>query len=199
MISTWKKKHQHKSQLYHLNEILNDSVIRSKTRGNAKGHEALEFQANSRFIEFGSITVGENISCQDQVIENNIDNKLKMAFESAVMTLENWMHDAISTTMDNVIKTRVAMAVRSTTELSGRGSSSVVQDLHQWDLAENTRNTPLMSASSRISLNVGQHKNVATRDDESFEDGNFLALRPKNDRRAHANHMVTVHNTSRYF
>ena len=199
MISTWKKKHQHKSQLYHLNEILNDSVIGSKTRANAKRHEVLEFQANSRSIEFGSITVGEKISCQDQIIENNIDNKLKMAVKSAVMTLKKWMHDAISTRMDNVVVTRVAVAVRSTTEMSGRGSSSVVQDPHQWDLAKSTGNTPLMSASSRISLNVGQHKNVATRDDESFEVGNFLALRPKNDHRAHANHMVTVHNTSRYF
>ena len=54
------------------------------------------------------------------------------------------MHDTILTAMDNVVITRVGMAMKSATESSKWGPSSVVQNLDQKDLAGKTQNTPLI-------------------------------------------------------
>ena len=104
------------------------------------------------------------------------------------MTVENWIHEAIFTAVENVVVSRVGMAVRSITEWSGRGPSSVVQNPDQRDLTGNTENTALMSDSSRIDLNVDQDRNDETRNVENFEDWDFLALKHSYDRRAHAHH-----------
>ena len=79
------------------------------------------------------------------------------------------MDDAILTTMDNVVIPRVELAVRSLTESLGRGLSSVVRNPHQRVFSGNTGNTPLMSASSRVDLNLDQDKNDDTRNVENFD------------------------------
>ena len=43
-----------------------------------------------------------------------------------------------------------------------------------------------MLAFSRLDLNVDQGRNDETRNVESFEDGDFPALRPNYERRVHA-------------
>ena len=63
------------------------------------------------------------------VVGNNIDDKIMKKVNNAVMTVENRMHDAIVTAMDNVFIQRVEMAVRSITGSSGHGPNSVVQNL----------------------------------------------------------------------
>ena len=51
-----------------------------------------------------------------------------MEVDIAVVAIESRLHDAILTTMDNVIKPRVEMVVRSiTNQSSGGGPSSVFQ------------------------------------------------------------------------
>ena len=159
MVSTWKKKHQHKRQLSQLKEILNDFIIGNNNNASAIGNETLEPQTNGLSNNFGRIAVGENSASQHQDIEKNIDDKISKAVDRAVMTVENCMHDAILTAMDNVVIPRVKMAVRSITESSGRGRSSVVQNPDQSDITGNTGNTSLMSASSRMDLNVDQDNN----------------------------------------
>ena len=79
------------------------------------------------------------------------------------MTVESRLHDAILTAMDSVVIPHFEMAVRSITESSGSGPSSVVQNPDRWDFGGNTENTRLMSASSRIDLKVDQDKNDDTR------------------------------------
>ena len=64
----------------------------------------------------------------------------------------------------------------------------MVQNLHQRDFTGNIVNTPLMSASIRVDLNVDQDKKDETRNVENFKDGDFPALRPKYDRTLHAHH-----------
>ena len=64
----------------------------------------------------------------------------------------------------------------------------MVQNLVQRDCTENTENTPLMSASSRIDINVDQDRDDETRNVENFEEGDFLALRRNYYRRARAHH-----------
>ena len=64
----------------------------------------------------------------------------------------------------------------------------MVQNPEQRDFTGNTKNIPLMSASSRININVDQDRNDETRSFENFEDDDFPALRPKYDRNAHAYH-----------
>ena len=108
------------------------------------------------------------------------------------MTVGNRMNDATLTAMNNVVIPRVEMTVRSIIESSGQGPSSVVQNPDRRDFTGNTENTPLMSASSRLDLNVDQDRNDDTRYVENFEDGEFPALKPCYDRRAHAHHRRIV-------
>ena len=104
------------------------------------------------------------------------------------MIVENCMHDAILTAMDNVVFPRVEMAVTSITGSSGQGPSNVVQNPDRRDFTGNTENTPTMAASGRLDLNVNQDRNDETRNVENFEDGEFPAWRPNYDRRANAHH-----------
>ena len=195
MVSTRKKQHQHKKQLSQFNETLSDFVIGNNTSASAIENGTLEFQANSRLNNFGRVTERENSACHSQFGENIIDDKIGKAVDSAVMTVENWMHDAILTAMDNMVIPRVKMAVRSITESSRRGPNSVVQNPNHWVSLGilKTLRTPLMSASSRIDLNVHQDRNDETRNVENFEDGNFPALRLNYDRRAHNHHSQENH------
>ena len=108
------------------------------------------------------------------------------------MTVENRMHDEILTAMNNVIIPRVEIVVRPITESSGRGPSSVVQNPDQTDFTGITENPPLISAASRIDLNVDQDRNDETRKVKNFKDGDFSALRYNYERQAHAHHKWTL-------
>ena len=107
MVTTRKKNPQHKKQLSQLNETLNDFVIGNNTNSIKTEDQTLEPQANNRSNIFGRTIVGENSACQNQVIENSIDDNISNWVDSAVMTVENWMHDAILTTMDKLVILRV--------------------------------------------------------------------------------------------
>ena len=80
--------------------------------------------------------------CQNQVIQNKIDDQITRAVSRAVMTVENGMHDAILTAIDNVVIPRVAMAVKSITISARHGFSSKVQNPDRRDFVGNVRNTP---------------------------------------------------------
>ena len=96
--------------------------------------------------------------------------------------------------MDKVVFPRVEMDVRSITGSLGHGTDSVVPNPDWRDFTGNTENTRLMSASSRLDLYMDQVRIDETRDIENFEDGDFPALKPKYDRRAHTHHR----NSNRY-
>ena len=82
------------------------------------------------------------------------------------MIFEIRMQDAILTAMDKISIPRVEIAVRSITGSSGHGPNNVVQKPDWRDFTENTENTPLMSASSRLDLNIDQEGIDETRDVE---------------------------------
>ena len=63
------------------------------------------------------------------------------------------------------------------------------------DLLGNIRNTPLISASSRLDIDNELNRNDETRKDVDLEDADFPALKPNSDRGEHARHMVKGHNT----
>ena len=105
------------------------------------------------------------------------------------MTIESRMHDAILTAIDIVIFPRSEMAVKSITGSKGHGTNSEVRNLDRRDFLGNVSNTPLMWASSRLDLYNELNRNHEIRNNKDFEeDGNFLALKPTYDRRAHADH-----------
>ena len=112
MLSTRKKKHQHERQVSQRNKTSNDLVVVNDTHVSAIGNESLKPQANSLPKSFERVTVGDNSICQDQFIGNNIDDRIREAVDNAVMTVKNRMHDAILTTMDNVIIPLVEMTVK---------------------------------------------------------------------------------------
>ena len=121
-------------------------------------------------------------------MEKIADDQYTRAVSSAVMTVENRMHDAILTARDKVVIAKVEMAVKSITDLTGHETSSEVQNNDRRDLLGNTRNTPPMPASNRLDLDNDINRNDETRSNEDFDEGDFLALRPHHDRRAHAYH-----------
>ena len=151
------------------------------------GNKISEPKINGRY-NFERIVDGENNSSHNQVLGNNIDDKTRNAVNNAVFTVENRMHDAIFSAMDNVVIPRVQMAVKSITGSSGKGPSSIVQNPNRRDFTRNTEKTPLISASSRLDLSVDQDRNVETHNVENFEDGDFPVLRPNYDRRTHTHH-----------
>ena len=102
------------------------------------------------------------------------------------------MHDAILTTMNNMVIPRVEMAVRSITSSSGNGPNSTVQNPHRRDFTVNTENIPLSPASSRLDLDIEQDEIDETRNIDSSEDGDLPETRFNYDRRAHAHHKHTI-------
>ena len=75
------------------------------------------------------------------------------------------MHDAILTAIGNVIIPRVEMAVKLITGSTEHGTNSEVQNPDQRNFLGNIRNTPLMSASSRLDLDKELNRNDETRND----------------------------------
>ena len=79
--------------------------------------------------------------------EKLFEDKIRNAFDKAVLIVENRMHDVISTGMDKVVTPRVEMGVRSMTGSSGHGPNSLFQNPNRRDFSGNTEKTRLMSAS----------------------------------------------------
>ena len=115
------------------------------------------------------------------------------------MTVENRMHDAILTAIDNVVIPRVETAVKAITGSTGHGTNGEVQNSDRRDFIGNIRNTPLVSASSRLDLDAELNRNDESRNNVDFEDGDFPALKHNYDRREHAHHRKLVHFTQFQF
>ena len=153
MVSTRKKRNQQKMQPCQSKATLKDFVIGRNTNVGVIGNETLEPQTNGCYNNLEWIVDGENSECQTRVVENLSDNKVGKTVDTAAMTVENRMHDAILTAMDKVKIPGVEMVVRSITGSSGRGPNIAVQNLDRRDFTGNIENTPLMSASSWLDLN----------------------------------------------
>ena len=143
MVSTRKKKSQHKEQLSQLNEILNDFVIGNSTNAGAIRNELQNLKPMFVLIISKRVltvkTVQVKIITSKTILTKKIGRRL-------IMTVVNHMHDAILTAMDNVVFLRVEMAVRSITGSSGQRPSSVVQNPDRRDFTGNAENTAVMSA-----------------------------------------------------
>ena len=111
--------------------------------------------------------------------------------DGVVAAVGNRVYDAISTAMDKVVLLRVEMAVRSVSGSSARSISgwnqslrpnSVVQNPDQRDFSGNMENNPVMTASSRKDSNINLDRKDKTGNSESFEEGEFTALKTKHAR-----------------
>ena len=157
-------------------------------------NENLEQQANGHHRDFERII--DNAS-QNQVIGNNTDDRIRDAVDSAVIAVENRMHDVILTAMNDMVIPRVEMAVRSITGSSGNRPNSIGQNPDRRDFTGNTKTTPLRSTSSQLDLNIDQDIIDETRDIDNSEDGDFLATSLNYDRKAHAHHKWNFRETFR--
>ena len=128
-------------QLSQIDETLNDLVIGNSLIVNASESENLEQQTNGQSNDFESV---ENSVRQNQVLEKKIDNQSTRVVSSAIMTVENRMHIAILTAIDNLVIPRVEMAVKSITGSTGYGTNGEVQNSDQRDFVGNIRNILLM-------------------------------------------------------
>ena len=146
MVSTRKMENQQRRHLSQLDETLKDIVIGNSVKMNVSENENLEQRTDGQCNDSERV---DKTACQNQVIKNEIDDQITRTVSSAVMTVENRMHDAILTAIDNVVIPRVEMAVKSITSSARHGTSSDVQNPDRRDFLGNIRNTPLMSASSR--------------------------------------------------
>ena len=128
-----------------MNETLYDVIIDNGANVSIMENETLGQQTNGQHDGLGRFA---NSASHNDVIENNIDDKIRRAVHNAVFTIENRMHGAILTAMDKVVLPRVEMAVTSITGSSGHRPNSEVQNPDRRDFLGNAGNTPLMSASS---------------------------------------------------
>ena len=127
------------------------------------------------------ISVQVTIKFLKRIMPTNAGKK-----NNAVTAVENRIYDAILTAMNNLVMPRIEMAVRSITELSGRGRNSVVQK--PWSEGFFREYGKDFSHIGWVGLNIDQNRNDETRSVENFEDGNFPALRLNYDRQAHSHH-----------
>ena len=144
LVSTPKKRNSQKTKLGQLNETLDVFVVSNNTNASALGYETVGPRNNNCSNFVGRIIVGESNESQNQVKEHNIDDRNKKSVDNRVMTVENGMIDPISTAMDNVVIPKVDIAVRSTTESSRRGLSSVGQYLDQRNFTRITESNPFI-------------------------------------------------------
>ena len=168
---------------------VNDFVSGNNVNVDVSESETLEQQTNGQSIVFERV---DDSARQNQVIENNIKDQITRAVSSAVMTVENCMHDAILTAIDNGVFQRVEMAVRLSTGSTGHGTNSEIHNFDRRDFQGNIRNSTLKSASSRLDLDNELNRIDETPNNEDFEGGDFPAIKPNYNRRAHAHHLVTV-------
>ena len=185
LVSTRRKKNQQKRQLIQLDETLNDFVFGNNVNSNVSESEKLKQQTNGQPNGFKRF---DKSARQNQIIKNNFDDHITRAFSSAVMTVEKCMHDAILTAIGKVVIPRIEMAMKSITGSTVHWTNSEVQNPDRKDFLGNIRNTPLMSASSRLDLDNELTRIDETRNNEDFENGDFPALRPNYDRGAQAHH-----------
>ena len=79
MVAKRKNKRQYKRQLSLLKKNLNDFVIGDNSNTTAIGNQTLQPQTNVLSNNFGMMKkFDENSASQNHVIENNIDDKIKM-------------------------------------------------------------------------------------------------------------------------
>ena len=140
MVSKQKKKSQNKKQLNRLDDILYDFVIGNGITANTIGNEAAESQFNGLCQDFEGIV---DSASQNQVIESNTDDRIRNSVNSAVIVVENRMHDAILTPMNIVVITQVERAVRSITGSSRNGPNNIVYNLDRRNFTGITETTPL--------------------------------------------------------
>ena len=170
MVFTRKKKNQEKRQLSQLVETLNDFVMGNSVNVNVLESVKLEQRTNGQPYDFERV---DNGARQNQVTENNIGSQITRVISSAVMTVENCMHDAILTAIHNAVIPRVEMAVKPNTGSTGHGTNNEDRNSDRRDFLGNNRNTPLLSASSRLDLDNELNRKDETRNNEDFEDGDF--------------------------
>ena len=83
-----------------MNGAWNDFVIGNGSSVSAMENETLEQQTNGLCNNFGRIV---DSASQDLVIGKSNDDNFREAADNAVMTVENYMHDAILTARGKVV------------------------------------------------------------------------------------------------
>ena len=146
-------------QLGQINETFNNFVIGNGTNVNAVGNDSLEHRTNVFYNDSKRIICNAS---QDQVIGNDIDDKISKTVDNAVVTAKNRMQNTILTAMNEIVIPLLEMAVRKIQRLSGHRPKSVVQKPVQRDFTGYTENNPLMWASNRLDLNIDQ-KRISTK------------------------------------
>ena len=114
------KKHQNKKLISQL-KSLNDFVNGNNANAEAAENEAVETETGYFVGNFERLTVGENNTSHDEVVERKISDRSGKVINSVVKAVEIRVHEAIWTAMDNIVIPRVEMAVRSITGSSERG------------------------------------------------------------------------------
>ena len=138
MVFTRKRRSQQKRQLTQLNGSLNDIVIGSNTKVGVIEKQTLESQTHLHYNKWERIADGDISTHQNQVIGNNIDDRIRKAVDSTVKTVANRMHDVALTAMDNVVISRVEKAVRAISASPGHGPTSTFENPDRRDFVGNT-------------------------------------------------------------
>ena len=92
VISARTKKNQKKKQFSQLNETSKAFTIGNGTNVSAMENETSEQQTNGPYNDFERFV---DSAVRNQVIENDIADKIRRAVDNAVLVVKNRMHDAI--------------------------------------------------------------------------------------------------------
>ena len=107
---------------------MNDFINRSNNNVSETKSQNSESQTNCRYNDAEKNVNGETSACQNQVLGNNIADKIRKAVDNIVKAVKNRMHDAILTAKGNVAIPPIEMALRSITGSSRYGPNSALQN-----------------------------------------------------------------------
>ena len=89
-------------------DSLNYFVMGNNTNRGVSENQSIEEQASGRHRDFQRIV---DTASQNKVIENKTDDRIRDAVDSAVIAVDNLMHDAILTALNDIVFPRVDLAV----------------------------------------------------------------------------------------
>ena len=185
-----RKKQQNKRFLSQLDETVDNSIIANLIAGVEhtnifdRGHEIFNcYNPNHSTTESGS-------QVDMQTLEKNISHKLRSEVEN-VAAVETSVYEAILSAMDNLVISRMELAMRSVGISSACNPSSAVCDPDEKDFSGIT-NGLQMTASSRFNSTANFNGIDEARGNITVEEGDLPVSERNPDRETHAHH-ISIH------
>ena len=191
MVSTRKKKQSNRTLLSQLDDFDQGMIIGS-TASERSEDIVVNDGTNDQDFTVGTssnnLTINESASSV-KTLERCFNEKIDREMSNNVDTAEDRIQNAILTAIDNIVATKIELAIRSINASSGRDATSVNPNSERGEHA--VVNASFENASENNYVPHVSNGNDETRRDFPDEVSELSASRTRFDRQSHTHHMVT--------